>query len=1464
MPHINNIRLVNVCFNNATQFYDDFKMNLAGKNTTYDLENGGGKSLLLQMILQTVLPKTYLRREKPVSLLFQGGRDRTSHVVVDWILDEGSAYKYLLTGFSARKRKSGQEQVVTENDGDENIQSGDIEHLSWCIFHNDERIAGTRKVPLVREDGNNKIYAGFDEIRRFINQVNQKGLPARLFDSIYEYQAFISGHNLISAEWNIIRGINSGENNIETYFRQNTTSRKLIENLFIKIIEDVEALNKGEKRNNESFLLADALIEIRGNLNEYLRRKSHMSEYERIKGYYVEFEKRNEALYEVIKEYEKCRLQAACIRNLIGDMLKELKEKNAETNKSIEINIDNQKQAETLNKQLEAGLVKYSISLIEAEKEKLESEKEIKTKQLSDLEDRYAQARTLEEYGEYQRTRRSLIEAEESLKNLEKDGPELDEQYKEAGGRLHYLLKNEIKESEARYNKLSESMEKLKESHKEKNNLLITKEKEASKLNALNGELEKKEKAYGEEIIEIRDYFLSVLGEIDAVGNPGMFLQKTENKTKDYLACLDKTHSGIDRLDSESRVLELDIVKLEGEKNQKKDILKSCEDWLRDYNEQLREMQNKARGFEKSTPQEYSDELNLIIHNENLKKLELEIKAGRLKQKKNLSEERGYYVPNEEIIELYNELKEKCGYVQEGNDWLFRLSAPERAIALEEMPYLPYSIIVDRKSFDKLKSGRLKVEFTSDYPVPVINMETVRNKQDSVIEDIFYLCSFSGLILENSQFEQYIQSIDNKIQNLKNEITFSEDRINDLNGDMRKVSMFLENYTEEKIQEVSARAESIKKDLQDIKGAISQKRERKESIKSEKSALEKKVEELNRMINESRENEERLRKLIQMSDTQNEIRERLHLQRKQLDDVNKCIDDIKNEVKTLEDRKEFVEDEISQVRFLLHDYENEYKQLVSFDPVETNYPLVEIQAQFKSLSEARSGRTADEERFRKDIEEYRTSMTRRSERVLRDYGKDLAEIEKREEMGEKIDIPLSENIKKLNADMKAAEKSVQSVQNEIIDILTRISGEDARLKELLKDLPENERADLPVYDNEEKYKEEISLAERIIKSYEEDKIKLDKELAEINEKITKLNNQAEHFDSFIMREVIQITEETATELKDFRDFDEDYHALKKKVESMRDEWIKRLKIISQDTTGFIIREPLEELTQISPDIDAAHCLARREAFKEYISNIEEQIQKILGDIKQLESYQENFTRRCIQRAELVLGHLRKIESLSRIDVFGMRRNIIELKIPELDDNEKNLRMKNYINSIVKEIDEVGSADRNIIALRFSTKELLAQITDMDKAAVRLYKIESIPENSRYYRWERAVGSEGQNNSLYFIFAACLISFIRMLTTSNTYLKTKKVIIADNPFGSTSAVYLWQPMFDIMKQNDIQLIAPGHRIPREITSKFSVNYLLNQEIFEDGRIRVVVKDIRTETDEDMISFIEPEQLSMLQE
>ena len=53
MPQINRVRVNNVKYNFGTQFYDDFMMRFSCKNTMYDLANGGGKSVLMLLLLQT-------------------------------------------------------------------------------------------------------------------------------------------------------------------------------------------------------------------------------------------------------------------------------------------------------------------------------------------------------------------------------------------------------------------------------------------------------------------------------------------------------------------------------------------------------------------------------------------------------------------------------------------------------------------------------------------------------------------------------------------------------------------------------------------------------------------------------------------------------------------------------------------------------------------------------------------------------------------------------------------------------------------------------------------------------------------------------------------------------------------------------------------------------------------------------------------------------------------------------------------------------------------------------------------------------------------------------------------------------------------------------------------------------------------------------------------------------------------
>lgn len=116
MPQINRIRVNNVKYNFGTQYYDDFMMRFHCRNTIYDLANGGGKSLLMLLLLQNVIPNCTLDEKQPVEKLFRpGGGNTVIHSLIEWKLDtvNNDGYKYMTTGFCARKAKD------TEADGTE-------------------------------------------------------------------------------------------------------------------------------------------------------------------------------------------------------------------------------------------------------------------------------------------------------------------------------------------------------------------------------------------------------------------------------------------------------------------------------------------------------------------------------------------------------------------------------------------------------------------------------------------------------------------------------------------------------------------------------------------------------------------------------------------------------------------------------------------------------------------------------------------------------------------------------------------------------------------------------------------------------------------------------------------------------------------------------------------------------------------------------------------------------------------------------------------------------------------------------------------------------------------------------------------------------------------------------------------------------------------------------------------------
>lgn len=1466
MPHIQSIRLVNVYFNNATQFYDDFSMEPRGHNMTYDLENGGGKSLLLLMTLQTVLPKSFLRKEKPLSLLFQGGKDRTSHVAVEWILEEGSSYKYLLTGFSARKRRGAAEPAgVAASEGEERLQAADIEHLNWCVFYNDYRIAGIKSIPLVTEESGKKSFVGFEEVRKYIQQMKQKGLPAEVFDKIDKYQGFISAQHLLPAEWNIIKGINSGENNIESYFRQNSTSRKLIENQFVKIVEDVEALNKEERSGDDSLLLADTLIEIRNRLNEYLRLQGHMSEFNRIKECYEEFGKRNEDFLKAYMEYEACKQQATAISNLIKNRLQKLAEENAEIQAQFDFNTAGSSEGQQLKRLLEAGLVNHEKERLLTECQHMEAERNQLADIQLELEEQLNRLLTLEGYGEYRQVKGKINENRQRLLNLGTGQERLLADYREAGGKLRFLIDKLFKDLEVEQEQATRTKTNLENDNEQAQQDLIQSEKDASVLDERVQTLVGEEVRLQDKLKELHDFFLKH-GEMDAVLVPDKLLNRLEEEVERYQSELDLTGERMKVIADEIQELSIEVVKTEGEVNSNEESKKPLEGWLTDWQRELTGLEEKAANFGKSTIADYREGLLQLLHRESMSKLEREIDAGRLRQKKQLSVGRGYYVPNEEILSLASQLDSKCVYVQAGIDWLAQAEAEEKENILRQIPYLPYSVIVDGGSFDKLKYSKLKVDFSSDYPVPVVNLESVRllkgsQNGDGSRDEPYYFCSFAGLLLDNGRYLEYLQGLDTELQRLDMDVISSGNRITELNRDLSAVDIFYGKYPQTEVETRKEALRTITKRITAFQEYLHGLMETKERLGQEGNELGKRR---GGLVQLTAECQDKLIKLSEARDTESNLdktRELLRLKRNELKTVQEII--VKNKEAIFNRKREIklVGERLDGLLIELHDMKKEKEQLVSFIEVDNQEALQQVRARYQVLQEAVSGQHAEESELRKSLEDNETRLAKLKERILRDCGGDLEAVERDEESGQTILIPSPSVISEAKNSSRANSGLLNTAGSKVRDVREAIRKIEGKLEQILKGAGEDVEADLPRYDSEARYQQEIEQVELLIRSYDEEITRARAELERINGESSGLNRQQEDYQAFLEREEVGNDDSVAIEITDYRQFEKEFRRLLDTIGKLGDQWEARIKTIQAENVQLIIREPLEELGKISRPQSAAQCLTRRGNFSEYIANIDEQMQKILRDIVQLESYQEDFTRRCIQRAELVLGHLKKLESLSRIEVYGRRTNMIELKLQEFEEKEKQLRMKSHIDGIVRGIGEEGSVDRKRVSARLATKELLAQIADMDKAAVRLYKIESIPENSRFYRWENAIGSEGQNNSLYFIFAACLISFIRMLSITNIAVRTKKVIIADNPFGATSAVYLWDPMFKIMKQNDIQLIAPGHRIPREITSRFGVSYLLNQDILQDGRMRVVVKDVRAEEDEDVLRYIDSEQLAM---
>lgn len=228
MPAISRIRLCNVIYENGGKRYNDEVFHLDGQNTVILLENGGGKTVLIQTILQAIIPHISMADRKIKDSLFL--EHGPAHIAVEWILQD-QPRRYGLTCVSLFI-EAGQLQSLKYTYEYSSVDKEDIEALPFKVDTLEFARPATR-----------------GEIADYYQRMEKNHTFANTFKTIVDYGSHLeSVFKIVPSEWRKIAVINSGEGNVDEFFNRCKTTDQLLNTLLIPVIE--EALNT---EANQSF-----------------------------------------------------------------------------------------------------------------------------------------------------------------------------------------------------------------------------------------------------------------------------------------------------------------------------------------------------------------------------------------------------------------------------------------------------------------------------------------------------------------------------------------------------------------------------------------------------------------------------------------------------------------------------------------------------------------------------------------------------------------------------------------------------------------------------------------------------------------------------------------------------------------------------------------------------------------------------------------------------------------------------------------------------------------------------------------------------------------------------------------------------------------------------------------------------------------------------------------------------------
>lgn len=1465
MPHINRIRVNNVKYNFGTQIYDDFVMRFSCKNTIYDLANGGGKSVLMLLLLQNLIPNCTLDEKQPIEKLFRAGNDNTViHSLIEWKLDNcyiKNGYKYMTTGFCARKAK----ETISEDDSiKKESQTASIEYFNYVIFYREFNDNDMRNLPL--NDGTEKItYLGLKNYLKDLERKNYS-LEVKIFEKKGEYQNFISKYGLYESEWEIIRGINKTEGHVRTYFETNyKTTRKVVEDLLIEEIIEKSYNNKVNVDEENVSDIAQVLIDIKDKLMELSKKKDEIGNYDKqielIDGFAQEFVGlknvylRKDELEEKLKKYyirAKQKLSQSEEQKLkITDGINELRLKIEEEEKNIlrakvQQEVCSYNDIEKLAKNTQRDIDKLS-------NEKSNYEKDISLKE------------AFNEYLDYVKYKEKSKEIKTLIDNQKKDNTQITNKLKELATLKYQVNQKTLKT-------LTEELE-----------ILLVKGKEDKiKLESYNNEVKKYERdiAINNENVQrltrecqlIEDKLSALrintdvllLEELDKnimANKKNIELLLNENKL--YENEKEELENLVYNISQELTKNTTKKTYLEQELQQKTSYINECQKETESLNN-LRMVYNVTDNAQLLPKiEELHIELKMQILSKKDKILALEDYINKLNSGDAIREDTGLLKLKEKITRIFGDK------VMTGNEFLSSYDINDKKIILRNIPYLPFSLVIS-EDFEEIVSATKHKLLNDELEfVILLNQKELENNIKNDVtnnENMVFVVKNDGIYYDDELKEDEIKNSAKKVEELTREVTVLTQKSEIIKKDYNFVTEYFNKYkniAKEK-ESVIALKETISRISDDIlrKGEELENKKRKlDTIKSKIKANDDKInkeQEYGFVLNELDDNYKTLNiKYDELKNLQLILKDNIKNYEVLTQDINafdKAISGYDNRIYDLQSKITDIESTFKEI------FSSYYDETYISSKTLQDYDLTDedIVSEYKGLKAVIDKENIDLSDKIILMNNYNEQM----EKIIKNYEYRNIDIDNLHKLYKenKIAITKKDELIKIKDKINAINKDIANKE-------TILDAQSADRNRLLGSITHAIKSIEEKYGSYEELESVVNLT-RYIEERKKLKAVVSTNIKELEKELKACQDECMKY-TIIEKDLLRILTEagivvTQSMLSDIINIEEaDYEIIQKSYQLVKKELSRHIDKLQNKK--LILSENMEALNAYELASEIKNSLIMPLTVEEtntLINNLKEtttlialEKERIEKSIKDMQQIKENFESQCIQTCTLIKGELDKLSKLSKINIDDEIISIINLNIPYVKDEFYKQRMSNYIDETVKNAESLSATERvKYIRARLSWKKLFSAIvTDMNSIKLNLYKRERIQSQSRYLRYEEAVGSTGQSQGIYIQF---LIAIINYITSINATGKEKgvltKVIFIDNPFGAAKDVYIWEPIFKLLKTNNVQLIVPARGATPAITGRFDVNYVLGQKLV-DKKQQTVVTNYRSQVNYDDMEY-----------